>query len=78
MARHPSARFLGCGEVAIANQMSTNESQNGFILTPAQLNKGSGLTDTRKCTDTLLEQFYKCNITESITSQSSSDKGAVA
>ncbi|WP_341531381.1 hypothetical protein WKK05_37315 (plasmid) [Nostoc sp. UHCC 0302] len=67
------------GEVGlVADQMSTNGSQNGFILTPTQLNKGSGLTDTLKYTDTVLQQFYKRNITESITPQASISKGAIA
>jgi hypothetical protein len=41
-------------------------------------NKGSGLTDGGKYADTVLEQSYSRNITESITSQSSIDKGVIA
>ncbi len=57
------------GEVGLAtHQMSTNCGQN----------KGNGLTDTLNHTDAVLEQFYKRNITESITPQASIGKGATA
>ncbi|MBW4458619.1 MAG: hypothetical protein KME55_42070 [Nostoc indistinguendum CM1-VF10] len=53
--------------------MSTNGSQNGFILTPTQLNNGIGQPDTLTTT-ILIEKSYTCT-TESITSQTSSHNG---
>ncbi|WP_341529854.1 hypothetical protein WKK05_11350 [Nostoc sp. UHCC 0302] len=56
------------GEVGLANaQMSTICGQN----------KGNGLTDTQVPDSLLSKEFYTRNPTKSITSQSSSDKGAI-
>nr|WP_229501358.1 hypothetical protein [Nostoc mirabile] len=58
----------------MANQMSTIGTQNGFILTPTELNKGNGLTDTQAPHKTPSKQYYNF-VAKSTTPQSSSDKG---
>ena len=65
------------GEVGlVTHQMSTNGTQNDSRLT--QLSNGIGQPDTLTTTDILIEKYYTRSGTESITSQSSNNKGAIA
>lgn len=66
------------GEVGLMPaQMSTIGTQNDSILTPTELNKGNGLTDTQAPHKTPSKEYYNF-VSKSNTSQLNITKGAAA